>query len=257
MTPAALPEQPLIAVDVVPIRYSRKRGFVELFTGRRLFEPALGKPALPGVLLGQKLPHPMRDGTPGERIESTREAAYRALRTKIGAGGTSVRGGLFDIGIFEGLPGDLRDPRGDTISIARLAVLKDNFAPGDDEQTKISPFAATGLPFDHDRIVDAVAVLIDQRLLVDRDLTNALLPDAFTLGDIQAIYGDMGARITKAIQAKRLPVSARPTDPADSLRVRRLERTGWFEKGPAEPVGADDEAPRKGRGRPQATWRWA
>lgn len=263
-TAPALPEQPLIAVDVVPVRYLPSRGFVELFLGKRLYEPSRGAFALPGVLLGERVPLSDPDKA-GDRIENTDEAARRALRSKA----TIVNARLFDLGVFEGDENSARDPRGETVSISKLAVVPAAYSP-DGEQAILSPLSATGLPFDHDEIVDAAARMIEQQLLVDADLTHALVGDRFTLSDLQAIQRDVAARVDDA-EVRRPTTKRHPSRDLEELRLRRLERTGWFDKVEPETLAAESEeqarlaalanpgsakeAP-KGRGRPQIVWKW-
>ena len=43
-------KQPLISIDVVPVRFNAATGQLEVGTGRRLFKPFVGQQALEGVI---------------------------------------------------------------------------------------------------------------------------------------------------------------------------------------------------------------
>lgn len=155
MNASAAIDQPLIAIDVVPVSFSTAEG-LGFGLAERQFAPYEGRLALPGVLLAA-----------GERL---RHAAYRALDAKAGVPVDQVRY-LTQIGAFDG-PG--RDPREHAISIAFVAVIARDAGNLAWEQ---SP---EGLPFDHGTIIAAARDQLAPRLFADEALTRALLGDRFT-----------------------------------------------------------------------------
>ncbi|WP_422873515.1 NUDIX domain-containing protein [Curtobacterium sp. RRHDQ66] len=160
-------DQPLIAIDVVPMSFTAGDG-LRVATARRPYDPYAGQEALPGVLL---------DGT-----ELLTDGARRALRTKTGIDDASVRH-LAQIGAFDGPD---RDPRSTAISIAFVAVVA-----GSGGGTGAAPSAIwreparaePSLPFDHDRIIEAALDHVRTRLWRDLPLTRALLGTRFTTAD--------------------------------------------------------------------------
>jgi len=156
------PLQPLVSIDVVPVRFNREEGRVEFATGARLFEPFIGEQALPGVLLSS-----------GESID---EAAERALSRKVGL----PRGVFHQLGAFDSTN---RDPRGATISIALLSAQ----APQAYSETALWHSELTELPFDHSTIIEAGLEVLEQALWRDVSFTRALLGERFTTADATAI----------------------------------------------------------------------
>lgn len=165
----AMREQPLIAVDVVPVAF-RDEGLV-IGTAARQFEPFTGEQALPGVLLA-----------PAELLSA---AAYRALDSKAGVADTSVRA-VLQLGAFDG-PG--RDPRDSAISVAFLAVID----PGASTLMRWNPARSgrLGLPFDHDDIIQRARALMSDSLWTNRDLTRALTGPVFTTARAAAIHEEV------------------------------------------------------------------
>ncbi|MFJ4219771.1 hypothetical protein [Curtobacterium luteum] len=157
--PAATRDQPLIAIDVVPVSFATADG-LRVATARRTYDPYAGREALPGVLLGA-----------AERLV---DGARRALRTKTEIDAAAVRH-LAQVGAFDG---PSRDPRDAAISIAFLAVV----APGVDAPSAVwnpAGGAEPGLPFDHDAIVRTAVDQVRTRLWRDVALTRALLGEVF------------------------------------------------------------------------------
>lgn len=161
-TAAAIRDQPLIAIDVVPMSFAMADG-LRVATARRAYAPYAGQEALPGVLL---------DGT-----EILADGARRALRSKVGVGSTAVRH-LAQVGAFDGPD---RDPRSSAISIAFLAVI-DPAAHADATWHDVGTLPL-GLPFDHDRIVASALERARVLLWSDLPFTRALLGDPFTTAD--------------------------------------------------------------------------
>jgi 8-oxo-dGTP diphosphatase len=154
--PAGARDQPLIAIDVVPVAFADDDGLL-VASARRRYDPYIGLEALPGVLL---------DGT-----ELLEHAAYRALESKAGIPAAAVRH-LAQIGAFDGPD---RDPRSTAISVAFLAVVD----PGAGDVTWHGAGSELGLAFDHDRIVAAALDSTRTRLWSDVPRTRALLGEVF------------------------------------------------------------------------------
>jgi 8-oxo-dGTP diphosphatase len=153
-----MPDQPLIAIDVVPVCFTAADG-LQIGTAERAYDPYAGLQALPGVLLNS-----------GEQLA---DAALRALEAKAGVVERDVRH-LMQIGAFDG---PLRDPRLSAISIAHLAVV----APGAGGNTEwqTSELRSRDLPFDHDDIVAEALNSMRARLWNDKTMTRALTGDVF------------------------------------------------------------------------------
>ena len=186
-----LPQQPLVSIDTVPFLF--RNGVLEVVLAKRIFEPFLGEAALPGVLL-----------SPNERLA---EAAVRALKSKAGIDGGSIRN-ITGAGVFDNPD---RDPRGPTLSIVHAVILdpdagdgigtgaRDDGAAGNSGAaensegsgsrggaTAVRAAAAEGLPFDHDAIIKRTAGAVLDALWVNRDLTRALLGEQFTTASAAA-----------------------------------------------------------------------
>jgi 8-oxo-dGTP diphosphatase len=178
--PSATRDQPLIAIDVVPMSFTTSGG-LRVATARRLYDPYAGREALPGVLL--------------QPTELLVDGARRALETKTGIGRPAVRH-LAQIGAFDGPD---RDPRSAAISIAFVAVVDvadeaTGGPAGDPSPVWRDPTGGElSLPFDHDRIIRAAVDDVRTRLWRDLPLTRALLGPRFTTADASrlqaALYG--------------------------------------------------------------------
>jgi ADP-ribose pyrophosphatase YjhB (NUDIX family) len=147
--------QPLVSIDVVPVRFTDT---IEVIVGKRIYEPFIGQLALPGVLL--------LNG------ESIIEAAHRALLVKTGIEASDVLS-LIQVGAFDNPD---RDPRGPTISISFVAIIR---------QGELNPLANIvtefdDLPFDHPNIIEAALSAVNVRLWSDKHTTRAVLGDEFT-----------------------------------------------------------------------------
>jgi len=162
---AAIPTQPLIAVDVVAVRFSSANG-LQVGTVTRRFEPFAGDEALPGVLLDT-----------GELLA---DAAVRALHTKAGVPRSAI-GPLRAAGTFD-RPG--RDPREHAISIAWVTALP--YAVRSDLHWA-APASSTSLPFDHDQIIAAALVEARHHLWSDAEFTSALTGNEFSTRDASAL----------------------------------------------------------------------
>lgn len=229
--PSAARDQPLIAIDVVPVSFTVAEG-LRVATARRAYDPYAGREALPGVLL--------------HAAERLADGARRALRTKAGIGTGAVRH-LTQVGAFDG---PSRDPRETAISIAFTAVVHPVPTPfaATDPGVVSGPAAGAGggsavwhplgggdlgLPFDHDAIVGAALDQVRTRLWRDVPMTRALLGDVFPTSAAAALHAALHGSAPDAGNLNR----ALRTNPV-------LART--------------DAAPTAtGRGgRPPATWTW-
>jgi 8-oxo-dGTP diphosphatase len=221
-------DQPLIAIDVVPMSFTAGDGLL-VATARRPYDPYAGQEALPGVLL---------DGT-----ELLTDGARRALRTKTGIDDASIRH-LAQIGAFDGPE---RDPRSTAISIAFVAVVagsdrgaESSAEPGGGPGVASSAVwrdpaqAEPGLPFDHDRIIQAALDHVRTRLWRDLPLTRALLGTRFTTAD-----------------ASRLQTAVTGVAP-DPGNLNRALRTN-----PALVRAAATTTSGQRGGRPPVSWTWA
>ena len=260
-------DQPLIAIDVVPVSFTTGGG-LRVATARRANAPYAGREALPGVLL--------------DAAERLADGARRALRTKTGIDAAAVRH-LAQVGAFDGPE---RDPRDAAVSIAFLAVVapgpggaSDGARPGgprsvaahgtapadrsatDGSDPRLPTVAPTdrnpsdggdprlpadpravwhpldggdhGLPFDHDAIVRAARDQVRTRLWRDTALTRALLGEVFTTSDAAQLHAALHGA------------------PPDAGNLNRALRTN-----PAL-VRTTAPAPTGARGgRPPATWTW-
>jgi 8-oxo-dGTP diphosphatase len=227
--PAAVRDQPLIAVDVVLVAFDGAfddagegtgPAGLRVATARRRYEPFVGREALPGVLL---------DGP-----ELLADGARRALRTKTGVDAAAVPH-LAQIGAFDGPE---RDPRSAAISIAFLAVTAGSTRVDDAVRWHDAADLPLGLPFDHDRIIQAALDHARTRLWSDAPLTRALLGERFTTPD-----------------AARLVVALTGVTP-DAGNLNRALRTNpaLTRLDPATRPVARSAAGRAGR--PPAAWTW-
>jgi 8-oxo-dGTP diphosphatase len=162
--------QDLIATtDVVLLTLAD--GALSVLLTRRAHEPFAGALALPGVILD-----PVADR------EGTEAAARRALRDKVG----EVRLFLEQLFTFSGPD---RDPRGWSLSVAYfgLVAVQDIALRPDVEAEMVPVDSATGLAFDHDRIL-ATAVRRLRNKSSYSSLPCYLLPELFTLPDLLDVY---------------------------------------------------------------------
>jgi 8-oxo-dGTP diphosphatase len=209
-------DQPLISIDVVPLRLNRATRQVEVVLVRRAFEPSAGRLALPGVLL-----------LSGELLD---DAVHRALRDKAGIMREHVRA-IGDVGVFD-TPG--RDPRGPTLSITKYVIVGDKFEPGEGV-TFVALTNATGLPFDHDTIVKRAAGAVHDKLWVDRRTTEALIGQQFTTSDAANAQDALAVAMEPAVP------------PVNRINLfKSLKRSPW--------LGEPTEGAAAGEGRPAKAW---
>ena len=210
--------QPLISIDVVPLRFSRRSRSVEVLLAERVFAPSLGEPALPGVLLLAQ--------------ELLADAVHRALRDKAGVYPEHVWA-VGDVGVFD-TPG--RDPRGPTLSITRYCIVGSEFEPPAGVAF-VELAKATSLPFDHEAIIRRAAHVVGERLWVDLEVTQALLDQQFSTKDAADVRSSLA-------QSAEPPL----TTESRAHLARTLAKNPWLEQtGDAAPVGD---------GRPALLWRF-
>lgn len=158
-------DQPLVAMDALPVRYRDER--LEVGLAVREFSPHEGQEALPGVLLlaGEHGPTPV----------------LRAMRTKAGIPESDIRL-TRQLGWFDGT---MRDPRSATISLSTLVFLTPEARDG---RLRWHPLdEVPPLPFDHSTIVAAAKARLGEILWRDWDVTRALLGEKFTSGTALAL----------------------------------------------------------------------
>ncbi len=166
-----------ISVDVVI--FTIRDGALHVLLVRRGVAPFAGRHAIPGGFVDEE--------------ESLEAAARRELAEE-----TGVRDVYLEQLYSFGDPG--RDPRGRVVTVAYFALIAADRAPlkagSDAAEARWFPVAARPpLAFDHGRILDYAL----ERLRNKLEYTTVgfqLLPDKFTLSELQAVY--------EAILARRL-----------------------------------------------------
>lgn len=221
-------ELPNISVDVVPVTLNPETGKIEIVVGKRIYAPHLGHFALPGVLL-----------TPHERLD---EAAYRAMNTKLSISPFDVVE-LIDLGTFDNPD---RDPRGATVSIAKMAIVR-NVPEADNVTTVPIEEIANNtypLPFDHNSIVLAASALLAEKILFNKALTKALLGGTFATKTLRNIL----------IQLQEADTEGNIIYDASNL-TRQLKATKWLELVEDKETVTNLTASST-RGRPSRVWTW-
>jgi 8-oxo-dGTP diphosphatase len=210
-------ERPVLAVDVVV--FSLEGAELVVLLSRREKKPFEGTWALPGVAL---------------RLDETlEEAACRALRDKSGLGRVAREAiHLEQLAAFDAL---YRDPRGRTVGLAQLGLVRGSPAPGKGSQWRaVSALHGGNLPFDHGRVLESALVRLRGKIRYT-NLAARLLPETFRIEDLEEVYEAILARpINRANFRTKL------------LRIGLIERAGIAE----EAVGS------KG-GRPPHLYRFA
>jgi 8-oxo-dGTP diphosphatase len=195
-------ELPNISVDVVPVIVNESTNQLEVIIGRRIFEPYLNEFALPGVLL-----------TPHERLD---EAARRALKVKTGVDNQFING-IYDLGTFDNPD---RDPRGATVSIAKLVVVDSSFVPLSDNtlMVPLQDFITDErqLPFDHNTIIAAAAAMFAEKFLSSKAFTRVILGSRFTTSVVRGLLTQMNT------------IDSDHSYDLSNL-TRQLKSTGWVD----------------------------
>lgn len=113
----------------------------------------------------------------GEDVDAE-DAAYRVLRTKVGAVGLHIEQ-------LQTFSGPLRDPRGYSLTVAYLALVPDSVVP---DGAVIRPVdEVSDLAFDHDVILAAAVDRLRKKSSYS-SAPAALLEESFTLSDLYAAY---------------------------------------------------------------------
>lgn len=210
-------KQPLLAVDVVLVRFRSERG-LEIGTAERAAEPARGEQALPGVLVRSD--------------ESLTDAASRAVGSKAGIADEAVRH-LDQLHVFD-TPGreasTVEIGRERSWSLAFLGVVDPAATTDEHVRWHAASVGALGLPFDHDDIVDFARQHIRSRLWSDVAMTRALTGDSFPT----RLGADLEAAAT-GVQPHASNFHRRLTGLADLARL-------------------DEKSPSGGR--PAHVWKW-
>lgn len=170
--------KPDASVDVVLLTLRDGALHVGLVT--RTAEPHKGRPALPGGYV-----HVDED-------RSLTDTALRMLREKTGLAPRYLEQ-LMTFG------SDERDPRGWSISIAYYVLLDEAELRHAAPALEVVPVAGMpDLAFDHGRIVAAAVARLRGKSTYST-LPAFLLPEAFTLGELQRVYEQvMGTALDKA-----------------------------------------------------------
>lgn len=198
-------EKPNDSVDVV--MFTLVRGRLCVLLSIRTAEPYLGMLALPGGYVH------INSADPSLEDESIEATAVRVLREKLSMDAPYIE----QLYTFSGRK---RDPRGWSMSVAYYALLREGdrslpagavFMPVDALDSMNPP-----LPFDHMEIV-AMAV---QRLRGKTSYSGLplfLLPEEFTLGELQTVY--------EAVLGETLPKASFRRRMEEQGLVRELGRT--------------------------------
>jgi 8-oxo-dGTP diphosphatase len=178
-------ERPVLAVDVVVLRVADRN--LEVVLTRRTARPFAGQLALPGVAV---------------RADQTlAAAAQQALRSKAGFAAADVeRCHMEQLATFDAL---FRDPRGRTVSVAHLALVR---WPGASPPVwhRVRDVPRGGLPFDHGQILEAAVVRLAGKLRYT-NLAAHLLPETFRIEELERVYvAILGRRLNRANFRARL-----------------------------------------------------
>jgi 8-oxo-dGTP diphosphatase len=234
MTTAATYDLPNISIDVVPVIVNITTNKLDIIVSPRIYEPFLNEFALPGVLL-----------TPHERLT---ESAYRALETKTRIPAEQVQA-IYDLGTFDNPD---RDPRGATVSIAKIAIISSDFnilTTGSKQvPLEAAALSSYALPFDHNTIVKAAAGVFAEKFLASKTFTKSVLGNPFTTKVVRGIMEQLNSIDSGADHSY---------DPSNL--TRQLKSSGWVTVqetlNPYTTV-TSTLATSTSRGRPSRTWDW-
>ena len=209
-------ERPVLSVDV--ILFAIQQGQLHVLLARRTDAPFQGAPALPGVAACVD--------------ETLVEAAKRALCQKSGwPECVNALTYLEQLATFDGL---YRDPRGRTISVGYLGIIRD--LPGNSPDIiwqAVKEIAPGSLPFDHCYIIETALTRLQGKLRYT-NVAKSFLPDVFRIDELQTVY--------------------------EAILGRALNRTNFRVKllkiGLIEQVGIHPDAVSKQGGRPPHLYRF-
>lgn len=195
----------ICTVDIVLLTLKEDSLHVALL--RREYEPFKGVQALPGGYI-----HAEEDG-------DTHDAAVRTLRSKTGI----VSPYLEQLATFSG-PG--RDPRGWSLSISYYALVPEDVirAAGHAEVELVCISKLKGLPFDHERIVQAAVSRVRNKSSYS-SLPVFLCGPVFTLPRLQAVYeAVLGETINKVSFRRKIDELDMVEPIAGALETGRANR---------------------------------
>lgn len=161
--------RPLVTVDTIVLSLVDHR--LQVLLVQRDQAPALGVWALPGGFVHTEEDHTAED------------AARRVLSTKAGL---EVRH-MEQLSTFAG---DSRDSRGWSVSIAYLALVQDNGLIPSGRARFFPVEEVTQLPFDHNEILQTALHRVRDKASYS-SLPAFLLPEAFTLPELQKVYEEV------------------------------------------------------------------
>jgi len=169
--------RPIVTVDIVLM--TLLDGELAIACIERSEEPWKGRLALPGGYV-----HTDEDG-------SVEDTARRVLRTKAGV----------EISYLEQLQtfsGPSRDPRDWSVSVAYCALIRPETATALNPAAQLVKISKLPhLPFDHSAIVDAALQRVQNKASYS-SLPTFLLPNAFTLAEMQKVYEQvLGGRLDR------------------------------------------------------------
>ncbi len=163
-------ERPVLAVDVAVFTMTEKR--LLALTHNRRAEPFKGAPALPGAAV---------------RVDETLEdAARRALAEKAALPSPAPDHVFLEqLAAFDGI---YRDPRGRTVSVAFMGVIRSDDAPlGAAGWKAAADLVRASLPFDHSLIVETGIQRLRGKLRYT-NIAKGFLPEAFRIDALQDVY---------------------------------------------------------------------
>lgn len=252
-------ELPNISIDVIPLILNRETNILEILVADRIYDPYLGEPALPGVLL-----------SPHERVG---EAGYRALETKTHIPSEQVIR-FWHLGAFDNPD---RDPRGATVSIALVAVLDAHIKTPSVPGVHRIPLntivdGSYPMPFDHTAIVRAAAQFASEKFMSSYGFTHALLSPTFTTKMVRGVLNQFDemehlvdfdydpSNLTRMMKKTRWFTLLADPDPALESAMDAAERevyaTSFSSYTTADSVSLNSYNSTS-RGRPSRTWGWS
>ncbi len=163
-------ERPVLAVDVV--LFAIERAQLQALLLRRQEEPFQNAAALPGVAVRSD--------------ETLENAAKRALRDK--ARLTEERDAITHLEQLAAFDGLFRDPRGRTVSVAYLGLLRNKPAHRADLFWKpVHDITPHSLPFDHADIVETAVIRLQGKLRYTT-IAKGFVNETFRIDDLQDVY---------------------------------------------------------------------
>lgn len=169
-------KQPLIAIDVAPLHFDGET--LNVILGKRQYEPFQGEYSLPGVLLILN--------------ETLKEAAERAIRTKIGYTSMSVTP-IKQVGTYDNSD---RDPRGPTISVLSYGIVREVIANHQDSLAFPVKNIQT-LPFDHNELLKSAIERLAETAFTDEATLKSLLGKTFTTASARKLANELNIEMNQ------------------------------------------------------------